>query len=35
MIARRSNAPNALDHQQYQNAWQTVSAIAAGYAVAV
>jgi glycosyltransferase involved in cell wall biosynthesis len=35
MIARRSRVPNDADHQQYQRAWQTISAIAAGYAVAV
>jgi glycosyltransferase involved in cell wall biosynthesis len=35
MIARRSRAPNDADYQQYQHAWQTISAIAAGYAVAV
>ena len=35
MIARRSRVPNDADHQQYQHAWQTISAIAAGYAVAV
>ncbi len=35
MIARRSRAPSAADHQQYQDAWQTISRIAAGYALAV
>lgn len=35
MIARRSCVPNAVDHQQYQNAWQIISKIAAGYAPAV
>jgi glycosyltransferase involved in cell wall biosynthesis len=35
MIARRSRVPNDADYQQYQHAWQTISAIAAGYALAV
>jgi glycosyltransferase involved in cell wall biosynthesis len=35
MIARRSRVPNDADYQQYQNAWQTVSTIAAGYAFGV
>jgi glycosyltransferase involved in cell wall biosynthesis len=35
MIVRRSRVPNAMDHQQYQDARQIVSKIAAGYAVAV
>jgi len=35
MIARRSRVPNVMDHQQYQDARQIVSKIAAGYAVAV
>ena len=35
IIARRSRVPNDADYQQYQHAWQTISAIAAGYAVAV
>lgn len=33
MITRRSNTPNAFEHQQYQDAWQVVSKIAAGYAL--
>jgi glycosyltransferase involved in cell wall biosynthesis len=35
VIARRSRVPNDADYQQYQHAWQTISAIAAGYALAV
>jgi len=35
MIARRSRVPNDTDYQQYQHAWQTISAIAAGYALTV
>ena len=35
MIARRSRIPNDADYQQYQHAWQTISAIAAEYALAV
>ncbi len=35
MITRRSRVPNAVDHQQYQNARRIVSKIAAGYALAV
>jgi glycosyltransferase involved in cell wall biosynthesis len=35
VIARRSRVPNDADYQQYQHAWKTISAIAAGYAVAV
>jgi glycosyltransferase involved in cell wall biosynthesis len=35
IIARRSRVPNDADYQQYQRAWQTISAIAAGYALAV
>ena len=35
MIARRSRVPNDADYQQYQHAWQTISAIAAEYALAV
>jgi len=35
MIARRSRVPNAADHQQYQNALQIISKLAAGYALAV
>jgi glycosyltransferase involved in cell wall biosynthesis len=35
MIARRSRVPNDADYQQYQHAWQTISAIATGYALAV
>jgi glycosyltransferase involved in cell wall biosynthesis len=35
VITRRSRVPNAADHQQYQNARQIVSRIAAGYALAV
>jgi glycosyltransferase involved in cell wall biosynthesis len=32
MISRRSRTPNATDYEQYQNAWQIISGIAAGYA---
>ena len=35
IIARRSRVPNDSDYQQYQRAWQTISAIASGYALAV
>jgi glycosyltransferase involved in cell wall biosynthesis len=35
MIARRSRVPTAADYQQYRDAWQTVSGIAAGYGLIV
>ncbi len=35
MIARRSRVPNAVDHQQYQKAWEAISKVAAGYTLAV
>ncbi len=31
MIARRSGVPTDDDHQQYRDAWQTVSGVVAGY----
>ncbi len=35
MIARRSSLPDDHDYQQYQDAWETISSIAAGYALVV
>ncbi|MGA9041179.1 MAG: glycosyltransferase family 2 protein [Terriglobales bacterium] len=34
MIARRSHAPSAADHREYQNAWHAISKITDGYALA-